>query len=131
MASMPPGGKACAQAGHAANAAIHSARYKLSWVETAPISDNPNSVCHMLSEWENQTRQGFGTSIVLGASEAQMRQIVATARDLDIHAAVVHDPSYPLQDGATLHLIPLDTCAYVFARKDTAKPLLNGLDLLP
>jgi hypothetical protein len=66
-------------------------------------------------EWKTQTPQGFGTTIVLGASMAQIRTDVEWLKRNNFMAEIIHDPTYPLIDGSVTHLIPLDTCAYVFA----------------
>lgn len=136
LGSLNPG-KACAQAGHAANAAIYEATAKLKAIlaedngEERLQSLSPNDIGTLLYTWENQTTQGFGTSIVLGVKEAQMRRAVAMAQELGLHANITHDPTYPLPDGETLHLIPLDTCAYILARKEDAQIAVQGLDLMP
>ena len=44
----------------------------------------------------------------------------------------VHDPSYPIRDGQVTHLIPLDTCAYLFCnRKSTISSYLSSFPLHP
>jgi hypothetical protein len=48
---------------------------------------------------------------------------------------VIHDPTYPITDGSVTHVIPLDTCAYIFIPdKDTdtiATSILSDLRLHP
>lgn len=74
-------GKAMAQAAHAANACVAEA---------------PSQFSKQVTDWQNQTTQGFGTTIVLSATEAQMRVRTRMARDSGYHAGIVHDPTYPL-----------------------------------
>lgn len=119
MASMPPGGKAAAQATHAGNQMV----YQID-------RDNAEQVA-LLKEWEDQTGFGFGTTITIGASDAQMRKAVENARWMNLHTGIVNDPTYPLLDGKVLHLIPLDTCAYIFGRRAKIQLATNGLGLLP
>ena len=104
-------GKACAQASHAANAFIsHSVSGAINWDSgQAPI---------FVREWANETTQGFGTAIVLGAKIEDIMTSVDRAVVAGYIAGVVHDPSYPVKDGQTVHLIPLDTCAYIFVPDD-------------
>lgn len=118
LASLNPG-KLAAQACHAANQAVFELK-----------RDRPDLLA-MLEEWENQSGDGFGTTIVLGMPVDEMQQAVESAKRLGLHAGVTHDPSYPLVDGATLHLIPLDTCAFVFAAKDEASLVLSHFNLMP
>jgi len=119
LASLNPG-KAVAQGTHAANQCIFELRNKDSeHLET------------MLHTWESETKAGFGTCVVLGVKEAEMRRVIAMAQEMGLHANITHDPSYPLVDGEVVHLIPLDTCGYVFAHKDDAKILLSDLSLMP
>ena len=113
-------GKMAAQSTHAANKCIFDGRKK-----------ENKELISLIDEWENQTNQGFGTCIVLAVKEKQMRDITAMAKELGYHADIVNDPTYPLQDGDTLHLISLDTCAYVFCRKNVAKTILYDLSLMP
>jgi hypothetical protein len=115
-------GKAMAQASHAANAMVHSVRKS----KSKPLRN-------LLDEWENETSQGFGTCIVLECTSMdKMEEVVSALRDgTYCSAGIVHDPSYPLRDGKRTHLIPLDTCAWVFARKnnEVVQDNLDGLDL--
>ncbi|CAM6053368.1 unnamed protein product [Sphagnum tenellum] len=128
LASLNPG-KAAAQASHCSNQMKYEAEaYIRSFAGTT--GHNPD-LAFMLKEWEQETGKGFGTCIVLGVKEAQMREVVAIAEEMGLHAGITHDPTYPLLDGETLHLIPLDTCAYIFARKSDAALVVGDLSLLP
>lgn len=117
LASMVPG-KACAQAAHAANQCV------------ALIDRSNITHISLHEEWIAQTEHGFGTTIVLGVNERQMRDKIGLALDLGLHAGIVHDPSYPIRDGEITHAIPLDTCGYVLALKEQVSKLFCDLELL-
>ena len=113
MDSMNPG-KAMAQAAHAANQFRH---------EHEGVD---------LRKWENETRKGFGTTIVLGVgSEEELQNCIEDAQQDSIAAGIVHDPTYPLKDGTCLHLIPVNTCGYVFTTPDKLPFTLGLLRLHP
>jgi len=115
LASLNPG-KACAQATHAANQCVAEG--------TEP------QTAHTLEGWS--AGRGFGTCIVLSVGSADsMRAIVGAASAAGYHAGVTHDPEYPLRDGAFTHLIPLDTCGYVFGPRDALTPFVGHLSLMP
>jgi len=122
MASMNAG-KAMAQASHASNA----------FVNDAQTEGRDETIGHgaLFEEWKSMTPQGFGTVIVLAVNEAEMRETVDIARKTGLIAEVVHDPTYPLVDGKTVHLIPVDTCAYVFGDRnnDTLRSILADFKL--
>jgi len=122
LASMNAG-KACAQASHASNALVHHFSLKKAG-EREPISENSHA---LFEKWEKETKQGFGTVLVLAVNECEMRFTVDAAERYGLVSGVVHDPTYPLRDGSTTHFIPLDTCAYVFTDKnDPVTDLLLG-----
>lgn len=83
-------------------------------------------------EWMNQTEQEFGTTIVLGANQNEITDVIRR-RDRfynrSLVAGWVHDPTYPVRDGEMTHLIPLSTCAFVFGCEDDAKALVRLLSL--
>lgn len=122
MDSMNPG-KLAAQAAHAANqfvATLHSSK------------SNNNSYERLYDEWVAGTNQGFGTTIVLAASDEKMRQVIYAATQAKYCCGITHDPTYPIMDGATLHLIPVDTCAFVFGQKNEfMAAVLGDLPLYP
>jgi hypothetical protein len=111
-------GKAMAQAAHAGNAV--DAHFELE-MQITSASSNPadrakaSALSTAFYNWKQQTSQGFGTTIVLGGSMAKIKTDIEWLKRNDFLADVIHDPSYPLVDGSVVHLIPLDTCAYVFA----------------
>ena len=115
MDSMNPG-KAMAQASHASNA----------FVSNAEPGYNVDE--ELFNAWQESTTQGFGTVLVLGVNEAQMRTAVEVAESFGVDkfpCDVIHDPTYPLQDGDTTHFIPVDTCGYIFGDKED--PLLEAI----
>ncbi len=118
LASLNPG-KACAQATHAANQCVHEIRK----------SSDPQLHAQLVA-WEQASGAGFGTCIVLSANEREMRRLVDAFSLYKVHTGITHDPSYPLMDGDTLHLIPLDTCAFAFGKKDFLEPFLRHLPLM-
>lgn len=115
LASLNPG-KACAQASHAANQCV-------AW-------GTHETVAQDLGAWADA--RGFGTCVVLGAPDVDaMRATVVAAAAAGHHAGVTHDPEYPLRDGVFTHLIPLDTCAFIFGRRDRLAPFVSHLSLMP
>ena len=121
LASMNPG-KMAAQACHAANQMVHEYR-QLSSMHDQFLID-------LYEEWYTSAK-GFGTTLTLSVNEKELRDSIKLAKALGFHAGITHDPSYPLIDGQTLHLIPLDTCGYVFWRKDMADIILRKFPLVP
>lgn len=108
LASMNPG-KAMAQAAHAANAFTHRIE------RLAEAGKLPDKTIEAYAEWAASTEQGFGTTITLGCDIFDLvEDACEEARRLGMVAETVFDPSYPVRDGKTTHLIPLPTCAFVF-----------------
>ena len=95
-------GKAMAQASHASNA----------FVDLMTTDDA------LFQAWATSTPQAFGTVLVLGVNELQMRTAVQVAGTCGFTSDGVNDPTYPLQDGDATHFISLDTCGFVFGDKD-------------
>lgn len=102
-------GKAMAQASHASNAFLYNLP-----VYPDHANNHGSRTMDAVNEWKNSTSQGFGTVLVLGVDERQMRTAVDVAQHLNYMADVVHDPTYPIVDGKNVHYLPLDTCAWVF-----------------
>lgn len=128
LASMNTG-KGIAQGSHASNAFVHKF-HALS--QEGKISEKTNKAFY---EWENSTAQGFGTVIVLGGAwEKDIVPAVDKLKNVYI-TDKVFDPTYPLVDGSVVHLIPLESSAYVFVpnREDDwfAKNVLGGMNLHP
>jgi peptidyl-tRNA hydrolase len=129
LASMNPG-KAVAQGSHAANQMIYEATIATDPMAVALNGPAANGLADLVQEWSTAAR-GFGTCIVLGVNEAEMRATVEAAKAAGIHAGITHDPSYPVRDGDSFYTVPLDTCGYVFARKCDAAPFVKNFRLLP
>ena len=75
--------------------------------------------------------QGFGVTLALEVNENQMRQINEAARNLGLPCGIAHDPDYPLRDGETVHLIPLDTVGFVFIGEAASKVFFSRFGLMP
>ncbi len=121
--SMNPG-KAMAQASHAGSTFVHNAEPGYNVDE------------ELFNAWQKETSQGFGTVLVLGVTEVQMRTAVAVAESFGVDkfpCEIIHDPTYPLQDGDTTHFIPVDTCGYIFGDKEniTLQAILQNFELHP
>ncbi len=119
LASMNPG-KGMAQAAHAANAftAAADARIRRERKESETVS----SWASAYHKWFTSTGQFFGTTITLAAPDEKTLHDLVTLSVLEgLEAEVIHDPTYPVVDGEIVHLVPLDTCAYVFV-PDAANP---------
>ena len=100
-------GKGIAQGSHATDAF----RYD---VEVSDNKSEKHQHRGLVDAWRNVSYQGFGTVLTLGVDERQMRDVVELFQELDYYSNIVHDDTYPVSDGAITHLIPLDTCGYVF-----------------
>lgn len=134
LPSMGPG-RAAAQASHAANAFIHEWGYgKLGRADVA--------------EWQRQTKQGFGTAIILSANKVQIEKIL---KSRVIPQGWVIDPDYVIS--VSVELAPYikrvfkevsetdpsrllvhrseKTCAYVFGLKEDLEHLVGELPLYP
>jgi peptidyl-tRNA hydrolase len=128
-------GKAMAQASHASNA----------FVKECP------TIPHK-TQWQESTRQGFGTVLVLAADIQEIADVVAKVKQMHMPCGVVVDPSYPYRVSTEIaNLIPAvndtiprqtngdtttlwrseTTCAYVFGTKENLAPILGHLPLHP
>jgi peptidyl-tRNA hydrolase len=116
MESLRNPGLLAAQACHAANAAVH---------ECATHEHRA-----AMSFWQLETSQGFGTTITLDVDYQTMKDVVAIAKKNESHAGIILDPTYPLRDGAYTHLIPVETCGYVFGSKNELEWILKDLSLV-
>lgn len=126
LASMNAG-KAVAQGAHAANQMTD----RIQFPKTDEGEEDNSLHRSWLSEWMSATNHGFGTTIVLGVNEREMRWAVESAQRLGLPSGITHDPTYPLLDGPTLHQIPLDTCAYVFGPKVWCRIAVGAFSLMP
>lgn len=121
LTSMNPG-KMAAQACHAANAFI--GKYH--------IFNGEGLYNDGVLDWIHSTPQYFGTTIVLDAKNlTTIQDIVSRYQNADMPADIVLDPSYPVRDGSVTHLLPLETCGYVFIDRDNPshKSVLDSYDL--
>ena len=121
MVSMNPG-KAMAQASHASNAMVHKAK-----------KHGSAKVQNLLHKWENDTKQGFGTCLVLDVdNEANILDILKSYKgNKDVLADIVNDPTYPVRDGDITHYVSINTCGYVFLDKNDTEAceILSAFDL--
>ena len=130
-------GKAMAQAAHAGNAvdAHFELEMQITSASSSPVDKaKASELSTAFYHWKGQTSQGFGTTIVLAGSMAKIKTAIEWLKRNDFLADVIHDPTYPLVDGSVTHLIPLDTCAYIFApNKDDQylRMVLNSYELHP
>ena len=116
--SMNPG-KAMAQSNHAYGAMKKVVRSNL------PMQEK-------YREWIDSTEQEFGTTLVLGGSEAKIENaMVKASYQPDVIAEWIHDPSYPIIDGAVVHHLPLNTCAFVFGDKEDCRSVVAAMELHP
>lgn len=103
-------GKGMAQAAHAANAFVADME-EASRKDVIEVSQHINA----FRVWQKQTSQNFGTTLTLAVpSEEDLIFRVGIAKQLHHPANVIMDPTYPVCDGATMHLLPVNTCAYIF-----------------
>jgi peptidyl-tRNA hydrolase len=126
-------GKAMAQASHASNA----------FVKECPIIPHK-------TQWQESTRQGFGTVLVLAVTLQEIADVIAEVKRAQMPCGVVEDPSYPYRVSTEIaSLIPIHTdtiprqtngdnttlwrrettCAYVFGTKENLAPILGHLPL--
>ena len=131
LASMNAG-KGHAQASHASNAFVFGELkrwavnpMKTGWNKFLMFVGLKAFVDDLFLKWVHATGQGFGTVLVLGVNEIEMRTAVDIAHMLEFQAEVIHDPTYPLVDGSFCHILPLDTCGYIFGDKND--PLLGAV----
>lgn len=131
-------GKAMAQASHASNAFVKAV--------TPDMTKVIIKVDHLFNKWSAETGQGFGTVLVLGVNEEEMRTAIAAADKVGFVSGIVNDPTYPILIPVELGknliqmdchnqftvgehynyiTIPEDTCAYVFGDKND--PLLGAI----
>lgn len=131
MDSMNPG-KAMAQASHASNAFLDLYEQEMQNIilSTSPQAEKINQ---HVTAWKNQSRQGFGTVLVLGGKYEEIKQAVRISKQLGYLADMVLDETYPLRDGETTHFFPVETCGFVFVEEKetdtTARTLLSRFDL--
>jgi len=139
-------GKAMAQASHASNAFVKMAEGDLHEIRA-----------QMTEQWKTETSQGFGTVLVLAATQKEIEDAVEAARLNMLIAGQVTDPTYPYRvdniEIANLiptsvdtapRSVPLDTktpvtlyrrevtCGFIFGDKDDyAGEVVKHLKLHP
>lgn len=117
-------GKAAAQATHAASDFEQN-------VLLLPENDTfSQCVLEGVSRWRgNRT---FGTTIVLEARWPMIENVITFIdnNDINVFCRIIHDPTYPIRDGEVTHLIPLNTCAWIFGDKEVLQPYLYDLELM-
>lgn len=134
LGSLNPG-KMVAQGAHAANQfAFEMVRVRndinILKAEEAPLDRDELRKLALFNQWETSTPQGFGVTITLDVTGDILPLVVEAAQRMNLPAGVTHDPSYPLRDGQVTHLLPLDTCGFVFGDKPDLRVLLSQFDLL-
>lgn len=119
LASMNPG-KAVAHGAHAAS---------MFEMQMRDVTDE--AVLAALTKWRASAGT-FGTAITLAVNGRELDATVANLKQAGYQAGVVHDPTYPVMDGAVCHLIPIDTCGWAFLDKDdpVARALRTSLSLM-
>lgn len=110
-------GKAVAQGAHAANQFTHEFETSLVRMQKAYL------------EWLDSCI-GFGTTITLSVNEIQLGNAFERAYHAGFPASIIHDPTYPIKDGKTVHHVPLDTCGYVFGMSDELIYILGDFPLM-
>lgn len=114
-------GKAMAQAHHAYGALkVHVRQQSNNWSKS-------------YIQWQDQTKQDFGTVIVLSGSLIEIDIALQDIENLNLPllAGWVLDPTYPVRDGQVTHLIPLYTCAYVFGERSACTAITDRFTLHP
>ena len=136
LESLNPG-KMVAQGAHAANQFAYAmGKVRANVARMADQDSDYRAPRHtielmaMFNQWETSTPQGFGVTITLDVTGPILPLVVEAAERMKLPAGVTHDPSYPIRDGSVTHLIPLDTCGYVFGDKPDLRILLSQFELL-
>ena len=115
-------GKACAQAAHAQRHADFCI------LEDKQFENHSNDY----KNWCFQTSQSFGSTVCLQVDGRKLEEVTDFFKSsTDFPCGKIHDPTYPLIDGSVLHLIPLDTCGWVFGHKDSLSAVLRYFELHP
>ena len=112
LASMNPG-KLAAQCSHASNSMVHKMR-----------KSGNAKMQNLLHKWENSTKQGFGTCLVLDChNEISMVEVLRelSKGKCEVLSDIINDPTYPIRDLEITHYISLNTCAYIFCDKNDEK----------
>lgn len=107
-------GKVAAQVAHAANQF------------TATVEQ---SLSDTYQSWKSQSSSAtFGTTITLSASKKDIDKVLRMVEG-KFPCGTVLDDTYPLKDGAAMHFLPVETCAYVFGMKEELEDYLDEFPL--
>lgn len=80
--------------------------------------------------WMAQTEQEFGTTIVLGGTVHEIDTVLyKAARTTFMASGWVYDPTYPIEDGEVTHILPMDTCGFIFGECRDIKEITADLSL--
>ena len=110
-------GKAMAQANHAYGAVLCA-------ISTKEVIQGD------FFDWKDQTKQGFGITIVLAGTVHEIDTILYKAgKNANLVSGWVHDPTYPIADGDIIHVLPMDTCGFLFGERRDIKELTKDLEL--
>lgn len=128
MASMNPG-KGMAQATHAANQFTFEMEQHLDDSRRSLESLFAPQSAEDYDSWRED--RGFGTVIVLDChNENNLCHAISKSISEGYAAGITHDPSYPVRDGEVIHLVPVNTCGYVFVpNKDDPPSSLRDFNL--
>ncbi len=82
-------------------------------------------------EWQETSYQDFGTVIVLGGNEYDIRDAMEYAQRIKARVVCgwVRDDSYPILDGDTVHEVRLNTNAFVFGTKQDCHDIIKTFSL--
>lgn len=124
-------GKGMAQAAHAANDMVKRIR---GINEKSSRKGGCSTIKSYLDIWEEQAG-GFGTTIVLDIYNEDILKLKVNAIQDNENkrnmAGIVHDPTYPVRDGEVTHLVPVNTCGWVFGDREELSMLMEQFDLHP
>jgi hypothetical protein len=135
LASMNPG-KAMAQAAHAGNQFAALANFILEDYDfEVKNPDSDGSVVEFKKAWDawtDESKRSFGTTIVLESDEDTIYYVIEeeSAKE-DTVAEEIWDDTYPIQDGRTIHHLPVMTCGYVFVYDKNTHGGFPNYDLHP
>jgi hypothetical protein len=60
-------------------------------------------------------------------TESNLLKHVQIAKDDGLQADIVFDPTYPIKDGEATHLVPVNTCGYIFGEKSLCALVIKDL----
>lgn len=127
-------GKAIAQGCHAANVFAWNMQNRIDSLPkttTQPMASKED-LAHIenFRGWQEQAGE-FGTTITLHGNINQIKVALTCAEANGYDTGIVIDPTYPIRDGQITHLISIETCGYVFARRSDVQWFMGHLELHP